>query len=193
MPSSNPDAVNAAGLKPAESKSLSERSAEPHEERIVQSIKELYTCQPKASTYEIYTSDAVFHDPVGIAQGVDSIRAQFDALPKLFPRADINRFRILSGPPSGPPNTMLIDQDVAYFRDVNASSPFKTVNSLLTLRMNDAHKVTSHSEEWDHKRETTSEDGFIGMLNEQRKKATAGLTNSFMGKGGSDGKESGKM
>ena len=99
MPSSNPDAVNAAGLKPAESKSLSERSAEPHEERIVQSIKELYTCQPKAvclppllkflrlmhgqSTYEIYTSDAVFHDPVGIAQGVDSIRAQFDALPKV--------------------------------------------------------------------------------------------------------------
>ena len=59
--------------------------------------------------------------------------------------------------------------------------------------MNDAHKVTSHSEEWDHKRETTSEDGFIGMLNEQRKKAMAGLTNFFMGEGGSDGKESGKM
>ena len=36
-------------------------------------------------TYEIYTRDAVFHDPVGIAVGVDSIRSQFDALPKVVP------------------------------------------------------------------------------------------------------------
>ncbi|THH21205.1 hypothetical protein EW146_g294 [Bondarzewia mesenterica] len=182
MPSSNPDATNAAGLKPAESQALHERSAEPHEERIVQSLKEMYSCKPKNSTYDIYTSDAVFHDPVGIARGVNSIRAQFDALPKLFSHADIQKFRILANPPSGPPNTMLVDQDVAYYRSAN-SSPFKTVNSLLTLRMNDSHQVTSHTEEWDHKRETTSQDGFFGLLNEQRKKFTAGLTDMMMGKG----------
>lgn len=34
-------------------------------------------------SYEIYTKDAVFHYPVGIARGVDSIRAQFDTLPKV--------------------------------------------------------------------------------------------------------------
>lgn len=34
-------------------------------------------------SYEIYTPDAVFHDPIGIARGIDSIRAQFDALPKV--------------------------------------------------------------------------------------------------------------
>jgi hypothetical protein len=34
-------------------------------------------------SYEIYTKDAVFRDPIGIARGVDSIRAQFDALPKV--------------------------------------------------------------------------------------------------------------
>lgn len=32
------------------------------------------------STYEIYTTDAVFHDPVGIAVGVDKIRHQFNGL-----------------------------------------------------------------------------------------------------------------
>lgn len=34
-------------------------------------------------SYEIYTKDAVFHDPIGISRGVDSIRAQFDALTKV--------------------------------------------------------------------------------------------------------------
>jgi hypothetical protein len=34
-------------------------------------------------SYEIYTPDAVFHDPIGISRGIDSIRAQFDALPKV--------------------------------------------------------------------------------------------------------------
>lgn len=31
-------------------------------------------------TYGIYAEDAVFHDPVGIAQGLKSIRAQFNGL-----------------------------------------------------------------------------------------------------------------
>lgn len=48
MPSSDPNAVNFAGLKPEESKSLSERSAEPHEEPIIKSLKELYTCKPQS-------------------------------------------------------------------------------------------------------------------------------------------------
>ncbi|KAJ3477059.1 hypothetical protein NLI96_g10725 [Meripilus lineatus] len=114
------------------------------------------------TSYSIYTKDAVFHDPVGIAQGVESIRAQFNGLAKLFPRADIPRFRILENPPSVPTNVILIDQD--------------TVNSLLTLETNDSHQVTRHTEEWNHKHESTKDDGFIGMLNEERKKMTANLT-----------------
>ncbi|KAA1468093.1 hypothetical protein DENSPDRAFT_857077 [Dentipellis sp. KUC8613] len=186
MPGNGSDAPNASGLKPEESKALSERSPYPHEEKIVQALKELYSCKPKPNTYDIYTADAVFHDPVGIARGRDSIRAQFDALPKLFSHADVLKFRILSNPPSVPDTTMLIDQDVAYYRSADASSPFKTVNSLLTLRINDTHQVTQHTEEWNHKHETTGEDGFLGMLNESRKKMTAGLTNMLMGKGGQE-------
>lgn len=58
----------------------------------------------------------------------------------------------------------------------------QTVNSLLTLKLDQSNKVTHHQEEWDHKRETTSDDGFFGMLNEERKKITASVTAKLMGK-----------
>ena len=90
----------------------------------------------------MYAKEAVFHDPIGIADGIESIRAQFNGLVKvglsrecscivfiaflqLFPRADIPRFRVLENPSSVPKSTILIDQDVAYFRDPKASSPTK--------------------------------------------------------------------
>lgn len=120
---------------------------------------------------------------------------------QIFPRADIPRFRVLENPPSVPKSTILIDQDVAYFRNPDASPTkvlptimkpsrnldlhahllLQTVNSLLTLETNGSHRVTRHTEEWDHKHETTKDDGFLGMLNEQRKKITAGLTNMVVG------------
>lgn len=56
----------------------------------------------------------------------------------------------------------------------------QTVNSLLTLETNSEHKVVRHTEEWNHHRETTSEDGFLGMLNENRKKITANVTGMFI-------------
>ncbi|RDB29512.1 hypothetical protein Hypma_015872 [Hypsizygus marmoreus] len=176
-------AVNASGLQPSESKSLKERSIQPHEESIIKGIKEMYSCSPTENTFKIYTEDATFHDPVGIAKGVESIRAQFFGLTKIFPRADILRFRVLENPPTVPKSTILIDQDVSYFRDAKSSSPTKTVNSLLALKVNDAHLVTSHDEQWDHQKSSTSSDGFFGMLNEQRKKITASLTDSVVGKG----------
>ena len=96
-------------------------------------------------TYKIYTEDAVFHDPIGIAEGLKSIRAQFNGLVKVrhrfrhstdymlapmahtqllvqvFPRADVKSFRLLQNPPSVPKSTILVDQDVAYYRDPNGS------------------------------------------------------------------------
>ncbi|TFY59344.1 hypothetical protein EVJ58_g5835 [Rhodofomes roseus] len=188
------DSTNASGLTPNETKSLKERSPEPYEEKILKGIKELYSCKPSEETYKIYTEDAVFHDPIGIAEGLKSIRAQFNGLVKVrhpsrhpsdcvrartahahasiqvFPRADVKQFRVLQNPPSVPKSTILVDQDVAYYRDPNGS-PTKT---------NERHLVTKHTEEWDHKRETSREDGFVGLLNEQRKRMTAGITGMFV-------------
>lgn len=41
MPSSDPQAKNASGLTPTETKALKERSPEEHEKPIIQSIKEV--------------------------------------------------------------------------------------------------------------------------------------------------------
>ncbi|KAF9486582.1 hypothetical protein BDN70DRAFT_794070 [Pholiota conissans] len=182
-PTNVDSSLNAAGIKPEQSKALDERPAQPNEEPIILAIKELYSCKPSNDTFNIYASDAIFHDPVGIASGIGSIRSQFVGLAKIFPRADIPKFRILQNPANLPPNTILIDQDVAYFRNPVSDSPTKVVNSLLTLKVNDANKVISHKEEWDHVKTTTREDGFLGWLNEERKKLTAKLTDMFVGGG----------
>ncbi|KAF9469809.1 hypothetical protein BDZ94DRAFT_1243302 [Collybia nuda] len=172
--------INASGLLPSESKNLKERSPQPHEEKIIKSIREMYTCSPEESTFEIYAQNAIFHDPIGIAKGISSIRAQFIGLAKVFEKADIPKFRLLETPPTVPSNTILIDQDVSYFQGANASSPTKTVNSLLTLKLDDSKLVTGHDEQWDHEKSTTSSEGFLGMLNEQRKMMTASLTDKVV-------------
>ncbi|KAH9486243.1 hypothetical protein JR316_0000307 [Psilocybe cubensis] len=187
MSSKVDSSLNSAGLKPDQTKALSERKMLPQEGPIIAAIKELYSCKPTSNTFNIYAREAVFHDPVGIAKGIDSVRSQFFGLAKIFPRADIPKFRILETPPTLPSNTILIDQDVAYYRDAKSTSPTKVVNSLLTLKLDNFNKVISHNEEWNHQKTTTGEDGFLGMINEQRKKLTAGLTDVFVG-GGSKGK-----
>jgi hypothetical protein len=100
------DKPNASGLTPDQTRALPERSVDPDspEARISRSLRELYSGKaqnvrlwrpPSFSTlrlspgftqrsYEIYIQDAVFHGPIGIARGIDSIRAQFDALPKVL-------------------------------------------------------------------------------------------------------------
>jgi hypothetical protein len=60
--------------------------------------------------------------------------------------------------------------------------PFKTLNSLLTITLDDSNKFKSHSEEWNHQKTISQDDGFLGMLNEERKKLTAILTEKFVGK-----------
>jgi hypothetical protein len=58
----------------------------------------------------------------------------------------------------------------------------QTVNSLLTIETNSEHKIVRHTEEWDHKPSASREDGFFGMLNEERKRITAALTDRFTSK-----------
>jgi len=171
--------TNASGLCPEESRNLQARQPKPDEEGVVKAIRALYSCKPAESTYSIYASNAIFHDPIGIAKGLPSIRAQFNGLAKLFHHADIPKLEVLKNPDSG--NTILINQDVAYFLKADAKEPTKVVNSLLTLQRDSQGKVTSHTEEWDHKPEQTSQDGFFGMISEMRKKATAAATAAFVG------------
>lgn len=172
MPNSDPTLPNATGLTPEESRKLPKREVQEDEQSIMKGLRELYTCAPTSQTYSMYTEDAVFHDPVSIARGLSAIKAQFNALPALFPRADITKLDVLESPSSLPPKTMVVDQNVAYYRKKEDSEPFKELNSLLTLQRDQASGlVKKHTEEWDHKPETDeSNAGFGGSLNELRKK-----------------------
>ena len=40
-------ALNSAGLAPEDSRKLPERAPQPHEEKILQAIREMYSCNPK--------------------------------------------------------------------------------------------------------------------------------------------------
>ncbi|KAL4269092.1 SnoaL-like domain-containing protein [Pleurotus pulmonarius] len=173
--------TNASGLKPFETKGLPERQAQTHELKIIQSIKEMYSCSPTATTFDVYANNSQFEDPIGIAKGRDSIRAQFIGLAKIFDKAEIPKFRVLENPASVPDNVILIDQDVSYYRD-STKEPIKTLNSLLTIATNDQNQILHHTEEWNYEKSVSSEDGFFGMLNEQRKKLTATLTHVAVGK-----------
>jgi len=109
--------TNATGLKPEETKALKERSIHSHEQPV----------------REVYASDAIFHDPVGLAKGPKSIEAQFIGLAKVssslllqalmivtasdFPSGRDPELQVVENPPSVMPNTILIDQDVSYYRN----------------------------------------------------------------------------
>lgn len=63
-----------------------------------------------------------------------------------------------------PNTTLVVDQVVAYYRKAAQEQPTKTVNSLICMERNSQGKVIRLQEEWDHKGEKDSSDGFLGML-----------------------------
>lgn len=56
--------------------------------------------------------DRLFHDPVGYAEGLDLIKAQFNGLGKIFSHSTVDRLEVLETPTKLPNTTILIDQDV---------------------------------------------------------------------------------
>lgn len=59
-------------------------------------------------------------------------------------------------------------------------TPEKTVNSKITLKRNAQGLIEHHEEEWDHESNKDGSDGFLGKLNELRKKADAKLVETFV-------------
>jgi hypothetical protein len=41
--------------------------------------------QPTSAVYARYSPDATFHDPIGLAQGLDAVKAQFNGTSMLSP------------------------------------------------------------------------------------------------------------
>ena len=152
-----------------DTKTLAGRQASPQEQEIIDEVLSLYQAKPTDRSYAHYSPTAVFHDPVSIAKGLDSIKSQFNGMPKVFKSSTTESYRILEDPSH--PNDIRMDLTQHY---VFKTGQEKTVNSLITLKMRGG-VIEHHEEEWDHKENKTGEDGFMGKMNEWRKKLDAKL------------------
>lgn len=100
-------------------------------------------------SYAHYASTAVFHDPVSIAKGLDSIKSQFNGMPKVFESSTTQKCEVLDDPSE--PNAIRLDLTQLYVFKVGKKE--KELNSLITLKMNNG-MIEHHEEEWDHVSQT---------------------------------------
>ncbi|KAK3066004.1 hypothetical protein LTR53_017805 [Teratosphaeriaceae sp. CCFEE 6253] len=149
---------------------LQTRQPSSTEKTIIDQVTSLYQCRPSDEAYSHYRKDAVFHDPVSIAKGLDSIKSQFNGMPKIFERSDTQKLEVLDDPQQ--PNSIVLNLTQHYVFK-GGKTPEKTLNSKVTLKLDQDGMIEHHEEEWDHKPNKTGEDGFMGKMQEWRKTASA--------------------
>jgi hypothetical protein len=153
---------------------LKTRQASATEQPIIDEILSLYQCKPTEKSYSHYRKDAVFHDPVSIAQGLDSIKSQFNGMPKIFERSDTQKCEVLDSSHAKDQHTNSIVLNLTqHYVFKGSKTPEKTLNSKVTLQLDGEGMIKHHEEEWDHKPNATGDDGFMGKMQEWRKKAGA--------------------
>jgi hypothetical protein len=73
----------------------------------------------------------------------------------------------------GPPDSIILNLTQHYVFK-GSKTPEKDVNSKITLKLQNG-MIEHHEEEWDHKENKDGNNGFMGKLQELRKKADAKL------------------
>ncbi|KAL8678493.1 MAG: hypothetical protein Q9186_005163 [Xanthomendoza sp. 1 TL-2023] len=152
------------------------RQPSPTEKQLIDDILLLYQLQPTEKAYSHYSPNAVFHDPVSIAQGLDSIKSQFNGMPKLFASSITEKCDILSDETSpGKKIAMNLTQRYVLKSVMPGKSEGgeKTVNSKVTFWFDEEGLIERHDEEWDHEANRSGEDGFWGKVQQMRKKVDA--------------------
>ncbi|OCF43052.1 hypothetical protein I317_03146 [Kwoniella heveanensis CBS 569] len=153
-----------------------ERTPTASEQALIDDVLQLYQLNPVSAAYARYDTNAQFHDPIGLAKGLDAIKAQFNGMPKVFSSSETKGLKVLENPDVKPPSVQFTLSQLYKFK-VPPSE--KLVNSLVTLHVDpSSNLITRHDEEWDAKPNTTGDDGFFGKLNELRKKFTAAAVQS---------------
>ena len=93
-------------------------------------------------------------------------------MPKAFSVSETKSYRVLQQPSNSP--DILLDLTQHYKFKVGGAE--KDVNSLITLKRDPkTGLIQHHEEEWDHKPNKDGDDGFMGKIQELRKKADAKL------------------
>ncbi|WVQ67423.1 uncharacterized protein L199_005619 [Kwoniella botswanensis] len=147
-----------------------ERQPSSEEQALVDDVLQLYQLNPISSAYARYDTKAQFHDPIGLAKGLEAIKAQFNGMPKIFSSSETKGLKFLDNPEVKPPSVQISLSQLYKMKPAGE----KLVNSLVTFHVDpSSNLITRHDEEWDAKPNTTGEDGFFGKINELRKKFTA--------------------
>ncbi|KAL9585519.1 MAG: hypothetical protein Q9212_001472 [Teloschistes hypoglaucus] len=153
------------------------RQPSQNEKQLIDDILLLYQLKPSEQAYAHYAPSAVFHDPVSIAQGLDSIKSQFNGMPKLFASSVTEKCDVLSEDSQDGKLALNLTQRYVFKSMMPGKSEGteKTVNSKVTLWMNKDGLIEKHDEEWDHEANKSSDDGFMGKMMQARKKMDAKL------------------
>ncbi|KAK6909848.1 hypothetical protein I204_04763 [Kwoniella mangroviensis CBS 8886] len=147
-----------------------ERQPSAEEQALVDDVLQLYQLNPISSAYARYDTNAQFHDPIGLAKGLDSIKAQFNGMPKIFSSSETKGLKFLDNPEVKSPSVQISLSQLYKMKPAGE----KLVDSLVTFHVDpSSNLILRHDEEWDAKPNTTGEDGFFGKINELRKKFTA--------------------
>ncbi|KAL8852323.1 MAG: hypothetical protein Q9221_002819 [Calogaya cf. arnoldii] len=152
------------------------RTPTPSEKQMIDDILLLYQLKPSETAYSHYAPSAVFHDPVSIAEGLDSIKSQFNGMPKVFAESVTEKCDLLA---ESDASHLALNLTQKYV--FKSPIPFKekgtekTVNSKVTLHLDGQGKIERHDEEWDWQGNQSEEDGFKGKMMQARKKVDAKL------------------
>ncbi|KAJ7670920.1 hypothetical protein DFH06DRAFT_1179188 [Mycena polygramma] len=114
--------------------------------RVLADIRELYELRPTPHIFaRSWHEDAVFEDPLVKAHSFREYAAQ--AVPKLFSNSETVSWRVISATRSPIANRIVFSQQQRYqnrFMD-------KTIESVVTVDLDDAAKITRLVEQWDGK------------------------------------------
>ncbi|MCJ1275987.1 hypothetical protein MMC21_003792 [Puttea exsequens] len=170
-----------SGITTSSAGPLATRTPTPREKQLIKSILLLYQLRPSEQAYAYYAPTAIFHDPVSIAEGLDSIKSQFNGMPKIFASSETEKCDLLA---SSTADQIVLNLTQRYvFKSVlpgRKEGGEKTVNSRVTLKLDGEGMVVRHEEEWDHEGNRTGEEGFVGKLMEGRKKVDAKLVQKLV-------------
>ncbi|KAI5451332.1 hypothetical protein NCC49_001926 [Naganishia albida] len=155
---------------------MQERQPTAEEKALIDDVLQLYQLNPVSSAYAHYDQSAVFSDPIGIAEGLEKVKSQFNAMPSIFSESYTKAVRVLDNPEVKPPSLQISLSQEYHFRGIPGQ---KTTDSKITFHRDPkTNLILRHEEEWAGNKNAMSQDGFWGSLQEARKKFQANLVHA---------------
>ncbi|ORY26325.1 hypothetical protein BCR39DRAFT_470405 [Naematelia encephala] len=111
---------------------FTERQPSSEEKALIEDVLNLYQLNPITAAYARYSENATFHDPIGLAEGLESVKAQFNGMPKIFSSSITKGYKVLDNPEVKPPS---IQFSLSQLYKLKLPPTEKLVNSLITLHV----------------------------------------------------------